>query len=46
MTDDVDILVSFSEEVASLTPPPHAETVRSKQSIVQARPKLGLIDDG
>ena len=46
MTDDVDILASFVEELASLTPAPHAGTTRSTQSTVRARSKLSPIDHG
>ena len=46
MTDDMDVLASFSEELASLTPAPHAVTTRSTQSTVRARSKLNLIDHG
>ena len=44
MTDDVDVLASFSEELALLTPAPHAGTVCSTQSTFRARSKLDLID--
>ena len=45
MTDDVDVLASFSEGPASLTPAPQIGPIRSKQSTFRARSKLGLIDD-
>ena len=44
MTDDVDVLASFSEEPASSTPGSHTRTIHSN-STIRARSQLGLIDD-
>lgn len=43
MTDDVEVLASFSENQSSLTLAPHFGTTRSKQSTIRDSLKLGLI---